>query len=131
MKEYVQQHGLPEGAFPPTVVPVIGQAITVRGAIVNGVVRIGTFHVENNSQVAAAARPTAGKQEAESEMAVLSALERRVMDMLLAGDDPLLEVLREQYRVANARDRMIGGAGFSVYLVPHPRPNGCKGAKER
>lgn len=51
------------------------------------------------------------------------ALERRVMEMLLAGDDPILSVLREQFQVAHVAERTLTGAGFFVtYLVPPTVP---------
>jgi hypothetical protein len=40
------------------------------------------------------------------------ALEKAVMDLLLAGDDPVLEVLRQQYQFATATKRMFSGVGF-------------------
>jgi hypothetical protein len=39
-------------------------------------------------------------------------LEAQVMAALLAGDDPLLEALREQYAAASVRDREITATGF-------------------
>ena len=41
----------------------------------------------------------------------LNQLERNVMDMLLGGDDPILNVLREQYRIAEVVEREMTGAG--------------------
>lgn len=38
--------------------------------------------------------------------------ERAVMTALLAGDDPLLEALRNQYAAATVRDREITSTGF-------------------
>ena len=41
------------------------------------------------------------------------------MEMLLAGDDPILEVLREQFRVADVTKRELTGVGFFVtFSVP-------------
>jgi hypothetical protein len=46
-------------------------------------------------------------------------LERKVMEMLLAGDDPTLNVLREQYRVADVTKRELTGVGFFLnFAVP-------------
>jgi hypothetical protein len=38
--------------------------------------------------------------------------EKQVMSALLAGDDPLLATLREQYAVATVRDRELTATGF-------------------
>jgi len=38
--------------------------------------------------------------------------ERQVMSALLAGDDPMLAVLRQQYAVATVRDREKTASGF-------------------
>jgi hypothetical protein len=41
------------------------------------------------------------------------------MELLLAGDDPTLNVLREQYRVAEVIKRELTGVGFHVaFSVP-------------
>jgi hypothetical protein len=49
----------------------------------------------------------------------LNQLEQNVMAMLLAGDAHTLEVLREQYRVANVVEREQTGTGFFVtFAVP-------------
>jgi hypothetical protein len=42
----------------------------------------------------------------------LEEFERAVMAGLLAGDDPLLKALREQYAAATVRDREVTGTGF-------------------
>jgi hypothetical protein len=42
----------------------------------------------------------------------LEQFEQAVMKALLAGDDPLLQTLRDQYEVATVRDREITPAGF-------------------
>jgi hypothetical protein len=53
----------------------------------------------------------------------LNALERMTMELLLAGDDPTLNVLREQYRVANVIKRELTGTGFHLaFLVPLAAP---------
>lgn len=46
----------------------------------------------------------------------LTELERGVMELLLAGDDPILKVLREQYRHAEVVSRDETGAGFYVHF---------------
>lgn len=52
-----------------------------------------------------------------------SELEGRVMNMLLAGNEPELGVLREQYRVAEVRQRTFTGVGFFVlFSVPPSAP---------
>jgi hypothetical protein len=41
------------------------------------------------------------------------------MEMLLAGDDPTLDVLRKQFRLADVTDRQLTGVGFYVtFSVP-------------
>ena len=42
----------------------------------------------------------------------LEEFERAVMAGLLAGDDPLLQTLREQYAAASVRDREMTATGF-------------------
>ena len=42
----------------------------------------------------------------------LEEFERAVMTGLLAGDDPLLETLRQQYESATVRDREVTATGF-------------------
>jgi hypothetical protein len=42
----------------------------------------------------------------------LEEFERAVMAGLLAGEDPLLKALREQYAAATVRDREVTGTGF-------------------
>lgn len=42
----------------------------------------------------------------------LTPLERQVMEMLLAGDHPSLEVLQEQFQLADVVKRELTGAGF-------------------
>ena len=59
----------------------------------------------------------------------LNSLERRVMDMLLAGEDPTLDVLRDQFRVADVTERELTGVGFFItFLVPPGVPR-LKGSK--
>lgn len=49
--------------------------------------------------------------------------EKHVMSALLAGDDPLLETLREQYAAATVRDRERTGSGFVTrFEVPESAP---------
>lgn len=49
--------------------------------------------------------------------------ERDVMTALLAGDDPLLATLREQYAVATVRDREKTASGFVTrFDVPSSAP---------
>ena len=49
--------------------------------------------------------------------------ETQVMSALLAGDDPLLAVLREQYAAATVRDRERTGSGFVTrFEVPASVP---------
>jgi hypothetical protein len=51
---------------------------------------------------------------------VLNPLERAVLMLALAGDDPILRVLRSQLAVATTRERKFTGVGFftSVHLPP-------------
>jgi hypothetical protein len=49
--------------------------------------------------------------------------EKAVMSALLAGDDPLLATLREQYAAATVRDRERSANGFITrFEVPAPAP---------
>ena len=49
--------------------------------------------------------------------------ERTVIDGLLAGDDPLLETLREQYAASTVRDREMTSRGFVTrFDVPAAAP---------
>jgi len=49
----------------------------------------------------------------------LNALEQRVMEMLLAGDDPVLRILRQQFHSANVVARELSGVGFfTKFSVP-------------
>jgi hypothetical protein len=49
--------------------------------------------------------------------------EKQVMGALLAGDDPLLTALREQYDVATVRDRERTASGFVTrFEVPESAP---------
>jgi hypothetical protein len=53
----------------------------------------------------------------------LDDFERQLMSALLAGDDPLLEALREQYAAATVRDRERTAAGFVTrFDVPDSAP---------
>ncbi len=53
----------------------------------------------------------------------LDDFERQVMAALLAGDDPLLEALREQYAAATVRDRDVTATGFVTrFDVPASAP---------
>jgi len=59
----------------------------------------------------------------------LNPLERKVLEMLLAGEDPALDVLREQYRKADIVGRELTGGGFYIHFtIPPevPRLEGCK-----
>jgi hypothetical protein len=52
-------------------------------------------------------------------MTLMSALEKDAMDMLLAGNHPLLELLRKQYAACNVVDRDETGVGvFVTFSVP-------------
>lgn len=47
------------------------------------------------------------------------ALEQAVMDLLLAGDDPVLDALRDQYRLSRIGKRLFSGVGFVTdFVVP-------------
>lgn len=47
------------------------------------------------------------------------ALERAVMDLLLAGDHPVLDCLRRQFTQARVAKRMLSGVGFMTdYALP-------------
>jgi hypothetical protein len=49
--------------------------------------------------------------------------EKRVMTALLAGDDPILAILRNQYAVATVSDRKFSGVGFfTTYSIPPHLP---------
>jgi len=53
----------------------------------------------------------------------LNELERAVMEMLLAGDDPALAVLATQFCLANAARREFTGVGFYIdFDVPPDAP---------
>lgn len=53
----------------------------------------------------------------------LEEFERQIMRALLAGDDPLLVALREQYDVATVRDRERTASGFVTrFEVPASAP---------
>jgi hypothetical protein len=53
----------------------------------------------------------------------LETFERQVMAGLLAGDDPVLKTLREQYAVATVRDRERTASGFVTrFEVPASAP---------
>ena len=50
-------------------------------------------------------------------------LERQIMTALLAGDDPILASLREQYGVATVRDRERTATGFVTrFEIPDSAP---------
>lgn len=54
---------------------------------------------------------------------ILAEFERAVMTGLLAGDDPLLETLRQQYQSAAVRDREVTATGFVTrFDVPSSVP---------
>ena len=58
----------------------------------------------------------------------MNEMERRASEMLLAGEDPLLSVLRAQLHAAAVDRREFSGVGFFTYLsVPTelPRAKGC------
>lgn len=53
----------------------------------------------------------------------LTPLETAVLDMLLAGDDPQLAILREQRRLLRVTDRQHSGVGFFTNVaVPADAP---------
>jgi hypothetical protein len=53
----------------------------------------------------------------------LTTLERTVMEMLLAGDDPELQLLRTQYASAGVAKREMSGVGFfTSFSVDHSLP---------
>jgi len=53
----------------------------------------------------------------------LEDFERQVMTALLAGDDPLLAALREQYAAATVKDREQSPSGFTTWFnVPATAP---------
>lgn len=47
----------------------------------------------------------------------LQDLEQNVMEMLLAGENPVLEVLRLQYRSSQIKSRELTGCGFFTYFA--------------
>lgn len=47
-------------------------------------------------------------------------LENKAMEMLLAGDDPVLEGLRNQYLNSKVKSREFTGAGFYTYYEISP-----------
>ena len=50
-------------------------------------------------------------------------IEPTVMELLLAGDDPTLTVLRDQFHAANVTGRMLTGVGFFLdFSVPPDVP---------
>ena len=60
---------------------------------------------------------------------MLNEIERRALEMLLAGEDDLLAVLRSQLKAALVARRDLSGGGFFTYLsVPShlPRAHGHK-----
>ena len=59
----------------------------------------------------------------------LDPLERLAMDMLLAGDDPTLKILREQFRVTAVLDRKLTGVGFFVTFSVPPGARRIEGKK--
>jgi hypothetical protein len=60
----------------------------------------------------------------------LNQLDREVLGMLLAGDDPTLRVLDEQCRVAEVAKREVTGVGFvTTFSVPAGAP-GLEGRKK-
>jgi hypothetical protein len=46
----------------------------------------------------------------------LNSLEREVMKMLLAGDNPPIRILASQFDIARATSRQLTGAGFYTYF---------------
>lgn len=51
----------------------------------------------------------------------MTELEARVLDLLLAGDDPALAILREQRAGARVRGREHSDAGYLVFFEPPAR----------
>lgn len=47
---------------------------------------------------------------------ILTEIERKVMDFLLRGDDPVLEILRKQLRVSKVSMREFTGVGFFTHF---------------
>jgi len=47
---------------------------------------------------------------------ILTEIESRAMELLLHGDDPVLEILREQLRVSKVITREFTGVGFFTYF---------------
>jgi len=59
---------------------------------------------------------------------MLNEIETRVMDMLLAGEHPMLAVLRDQLAVAEVADREFTGVGFFLnFRIPASSPRVDKG----
>lgn len=57
-------------------------------------------------------------------MAFIEELERAVLDMLLAGEHPILEALRLQAGSASVAERKLSGVGFfTTFLVPPNVPS--------
>lgn len=59
----------------------------------------------------------------------LNSLERMVMEMLLTGDEPALQILADQFRTATVSSREMTGVGFyTTFMVApqEPRLNGAK-----
>lgn len=53
----------------------------------------------------------------------MTELERRVLEMLLAGDDPVLDALRSQLQLATVASREFSGAGlFTNFHLPSETP---------
>ena len=61
----------------------------------------------------------------------LNSLERRVMDMLLAGDDPVLEVLREQYRARRSDRATFDRHRFYLDFAVPPQAKWLEGCDKR
>jgi hypothetical protein len=59
----------------------------------------------------------------------LEQLERRVMEMLLAGNDPILNILRDQYSVARVVKHELTGVGFFVTFAVPPEAARLDGEK--
>ncbi len=52
------------------------------------------------------------------------ALEQTIMELLLSGADPILEALRDQYRLSRVARRMFSGVGFVTdFVVPKDVPS--------
>lgn len=50
----------------------------------------------------------------------LSQFEKEILDAILEGDHPVLEVLRQQVRTCRVRKREFTGAGFYTWLTVPP-----------